>query len=134
NSEDRGTHVNISGIALAKYAPNKDNALKLMEFLVSPEAQEIYAERNNEYPVLPGAEVSETVKSFGDIKPDTLPLSEVAKYRDAASELVDRVGLDDGPASCPLRPVADHAEPDRHSRSGLRFHRDRQGMTISALR
>lgn len=99
NAEDRGTHVNISGVALAKHAPNKENALKLMEFLVSPEAQAIYAESNYEYPVSPDAEVSETVKSFGDIKPDTLPLSEVAKLRDAASKMVDRVGLDDGPES-----------------------------------
>lgn len=99
NSEDRGTHVNISGMALAKHSPNKENALTLMEFLSGAEAQAIYAEQNNEYPVLPDAEISETVKSFGEIKPDTLPLSEVAKYRKAASEMVDRVGLDDGPAS-----------------------------------
>ncbi|WP_159592958.1 Fe(3+) ABC transporter substrate-binding protein [Chelativorans xinjiangense] len=99
NSEDRGTHVNISGMALAKNAPNKENALKLMEFLTSAEAQAIYAEENYEYPVLPGAAVSETVQSFGEIKPDTLPLADVAKYRKAASEMVDRVGLDDGPAS-----------------------------------
>ncbi|MCT7374016.1 Fe(3+) ABC transporter substrate-binding protein [Chelativorans salis] len=99
NSQDRGTHVNISGMALAKNAPNKDNAIKLMEFLTSPEAQAIYAEKNYEYPVLPDAEVSETVQSFGEIKPDTLPLADVAKHRKAASEMVDRVGLDDGPAS-----------------------------------
>lgn len=99
NSEDRGTHVNISGMALAKHAPNRENAIKLMEFLSGPEAQALYAERNYEYPVLPGAEVSETVKSFGEIKPDTLPLAEIAKYRKAASEMVDRVGLEDGPGS-----------------------------------
>ena len=99
NAEDRGTHVNISGMALAKHSPNKDNAIKLMEFLSSEEAQAIYAEDNNEYPLLPGAAISETVKTFGEIKPDTLSLSEVAKYRKQASELVDRVGLDDGPAS-----------------------------------
>lgn len=99
NSEDRGTHVNISGMALAKHSPNQENAVKLMEFLSSEEAQAIYAEQNNEYPLLPGAEISETVKTFGEIKPDTLPLADVAKYRKQASELVDRVGLDDGPAS-----------------------------------
>jgi iron(III) transport system substrate-binding protein len=99
NSEDRGTHVNISGMALAKHSPNQENAIKLMEFLSSEEAQAIYAEENNEYPLLPGAEISETVKTFGEIKPDTLPLADVAKYRKQASELVDRVGLDDGPAS-----------------------------------
>ena len=67
NTEDRGTHVNISGMALAKNAPNKDNALKLMEFLASGEAQAIYAEQVFEYPVMPGAEPSEVVKSFGEI-------------------------------------------------------------------
>ena len=99
NANDRGTHVNISGMALAKHAPNKDNALKLMQFLSSHEAQAIYAEANNEYPVMPGVAVSEVVKSFGEIKPDSLPLADIAKYRKAASEMVDRVGLDDGPAS-----------------------------------
>ncbi|WP_309083372.1 Fe(3+) ABC transporter substrate-binding protein [Chelativorans sp.] len=99
NANDRGTHVNISGMALAKHAPNKENALKLMQFLTSDEAQKLYAEKNNEYPVKAGVEVSDTVKSFGEIKPDTLPLAEIAKHRKAASEMVDRVGLDDGPAS-----------------------------------
>jgi iron(III) transport system substrate-binding protein len=97
NAADRGTHVNISGMALAKYAPNKDNALKLMQFLSSAEAQKIYAEQVYEYPVLPGAEPSDIVKSFGPIKPDTLPLIEIAKNRKLASELVDKVGLNDGP-------------------------------------
>ena len=73
NSQDRGTHVNISGMALAKNAPNKDAALKLMEFLASPKGQELYAERVFEYPVAPGAEASDIVKSFGEINPDTLP-------------------------------------------------------------
>lgn len=97
NSGDRGTSVNISGMALAKYAPNRDNAVKFMEFLASKEAQEIYAEKVFEYPVLPGAEPSEIVKSFGTIKPDTLPLTEIAKNRKQASELVDKVGFNDGP-------------------------------------
>ncbi|WP_232364003.1 Fe(3+) ABC transporter substrate-binding protein [Ciceribacter selenitireducens] len=97
NAADRGTHVNISGMALAKYAPNKDNAVKLMEFLSSGKAQEIYAEQVFEYPVLPGAKVSDVVASFGPIKPDTLPLSDIAANRKTASELVDKVGLNDGP-------------------------------------
>ncbi len=98
NAKDRGTHVNISGMALAKYSPNKDNALKLMEFLASPEAQQIYAEQVFEYPVAPGAEPSEIVKSFGPINPDPLPLTEIAANRKAASELVDKVGFNDGPS------------------------------------
>jgi len=93
NSQDRGTHVNISGMALAKNAPNKDAALKLMEFLASPKGQELYAERVFEYPVAPGAEASDIVKSFGDINPDTLPLADIANNRKAASVLVDKVGF-----------------------------------------
>ncbi len=90
NAKDRGTHVNVSGMALAKYAPDKENAIKLMEFLSSKEAQQIYAEQVFEYPVLPGAEPSAIVKSFGEIHPDKLPLTDVAKYRKQASELSTR--------------------------------------------
>lgn len=97
NAEDRGTHVNISGMSLAKNAPNHDNAVALMEFLASPEAQEIYAEQVFEYPVTPGARVSDIVASFGAIKPDSLPLAEIARLRGEASLLVDKVGYEDGP-------------------------------------
>lgn len=93
------THVNISGAALAKYAPNHDNGVKLIQFLSSHKAQQIYAEKNFEYPVEPGLEPSEVVKAFGELKADTLPLIEIGKNRKAASEMVDRVGLDDGPSS-----------------------------------
>ena len=93
NNDDRGTHVNISGMALAKNAPNKDAAIKLMEFLASPRGQEIYAEQVFEYPVDASAKTSDIVKSFGDIKPDTLALDEIAKNRKAASILVDKVGF-----------------------------------------
>ncbi len=99
NAGDRGTHVNISGMVMAKNAPNKDNALKLMEFLSSPKAQEVYAAQVFEYPVNASVQPSETVKAFGTLKPDTLPLADVAANRKAASEMVDRVGLDDGPGS-----------------------------------
>jgi iron(III) transport system substrate-binding protein len=99
NAGDRGTHVNISGIAMAKHSPNRDNAVKLMEFLASPKAQELYASRVFEYPVSPSAQVSDTVKGFGEIKPDPLPIEEIAKNRKTASELVDKVGLNNGPQS-----------------------------------
>lgn len=99
NAEGRGTHVNISGMALAKHAPNKDNAIKLMEYLVSDEAQAMYAEQNFEYPVKDGVATSDRVKSWGDLKADTLSLNEIAAKREKASELVDVVGYDDGPAS-----------------------------------
>ncbi len=91
NSDDRGTHVNISGVVLAKYAPNRDNAVKLIEFLSSDEAQRIYAETNFEYPVKPGVPWSDRVKSWGEFKADTISLDRIAKARDAASKLVDEV-------------------------------------------
>ncbi|RST87039.1 Fe(3+) ABC transporter substrate-binding protein [Aquibium carbonis] len=94
-----GTHVNISGMAMAKNAPNRDNALKLMEFLASEDAQKIYAAEVFEYPASSGVEPSDIVKSLGTLNADTLPLADIAKHRKAASEMVDRVGLDDGPAS-----------------------------------
>ena len=99
NAGDRGSHVNISGMALAKHAPHKADALKLMEFLASEEAQKIYASANNEYPVNPKVAPSEIVQSWGALKPDPLPLDNIAKYRKKASELVDKVGFDSGPAS-----------------------------------
>lgn len=98
NAGDRGTHVNISGVAMAKNAPNRENALALMQFLSSADAQKIYAEQVFEYPVAPGAEPSAIVKSFGPIKPDSLPLAEIAAHRKEASELVDKVGYNDGPS------------------------------------
>jgi iron(III) transport system substrate-binding protein len=99
NSEGRGTHVNISGAALAAQAPNRDNAVKLLEFLASSEAQEIYAERNGEYPVIAAAKTSDLVKSWGELNADKIPLSELAALRQKASELVDKVRFDAGPSS-----------------------------------
>lgn len=97
--ENGRTHVNISGMALARHAPNRDAAIKLMEFLASEEAQQVYAEQVFEYPVKPGVEASDVVQSFGTLKADTLPLTDIAEQRKAASEMVDRVALDDGPQS-----------------------------------
>ncbi|MEI8594721.1 Fe(3+) ABC transporter substrate-binding protein [Photobacterium sp. Hal280] len=89
-----GTHVNISGMAMAKYAPNKANAQKLMEFLTSDKAQHMYAEVNFEYPVKAGVERSELVASWGDFKADTLPLEKIAEYHNAATKLLDEVQFD----------------------------------------
>ncbi len=99
DTEGRGTHVNISGAIVAKYAPHKENAVKLLEFLASDEGQKDYAEVNNEYPVKEGVEWSPLVKSWGPFKPDPISLNEVAALRKKASELVDKVGFDDGPSS-----------------------------------
>lgn len=92
--KDGGTQVNISGAAIAKNAPNKDAAVKLLEYLVSDEAQQIYAKANFEYPVKPGAPLDPIVESFGELKIDSVPLSEIVSHRKQASELVDKVGFD----------------------------------------
>jgi ABC-type Fe3+ transport system substrate-binding protein len=99
NANDHGTHVNISAAVLAKNAPHKDNARKLMEFLVSDDGQEMYAEVNNEYPVKEGVPWSPLVKSGGPFKPDPISLNEIAALGKKASELIDKVGFDDGPSS-----------------------------------
>jgi iron(III) transport system substrate-binding protein len=92
--ENAGTHINISGIAMTQAAPNRDEALQLMEWLVGPEAQAIYAETNNEYPVLPGAEVSDLVASWGDFTADTIDLTEVAGHRATALRIMEEVNFD----------------------------------------
>jgi iron(III) transport system substrate-binding protein len=89
-----GTHVNISGVVMAKHAPNRDNAVKLMEFMVSDPAQHVFSDLNYEYPVAAEAPIAEAVKSFGALKPDALPLTEVARNRKTASTLVDKFGFD----------------------------------------
>ena len=92
--EGGGTHINISGVALTAAAPNKDEAVQLMEFLVSPTAQAIYAEVNNEYPVLQGAALSDLVQSWGSFTPDTLDLTELAGHRAAALRIMEEVNFD----------------------------------------
>ncbi|AOY87947.1 iron ABC transporter substrate-binding protein [Marinobacter salinus] len=94
NADGRGTHVNISSISLTKSAPNRENALRLMEFLSSAEAQRIYAEANTEYPANPEVKPSGLVAEWGDIHPDDLSLQEIADNRNAAVKLVDRVDYD----------------------------------------
>jgi iron(III) transport system substrate-binding protein len=96
---DRGTHVNVSGMALAKNAPNKTNALKLMAFLASEKGQKIYAEVVNEYPASPKVPVSAMVAGWGKLVPDALSLEELAKNRKLASEIMDKVGFDAGPGT-----------------------------------
>ena len=92
--ENGGTHVNISGIALAKYSPNRENAIKLMEFLSSPEAQKIYALANFEYPIAPNTEPAELVKNWGDFTPDNVNLMDLAKLRSTALKLTEIVDFD----------------------------------------
>ncbi len=95
NQSDRGAHMNISGIALTKHAKNKDNAIKLMEFLSGPLAQYMYAQENFEFPVRPGTPKSSLIQQYmGDFKADELSLATIAANRSQASKLVDKVGFD----------------------------------------
>ena len=92
NQDDRGTHINISGAAVTKYAPNKDNAVKLIEFLSEVEAQNFLASINFEYPVNPKAEYSDLLKEWGSFKADEINLSELGKRNKDAVIIFDRVG------------------------------------------
>nr|WP_213394582.1 Fe(3+) ABC transporter substrate-binding protein [Yoonia sp.] len=92
--ENGGTHVNVSGVAMTQSAPNRDEAVQLMEFLVSPEAQAIYAETNHEYPVLAGAARSELVSSWGEFTPDTVDLNELAANRPVSVRITEEVNFD----------------------------------------
>jgi iron(III) transport system substrate-binding protein len=94
-SEQMGTHVNISGMLLAKNAPDKDNAIQLMEYLASDAAQSLYASGNYEYPVNPAVKPSDTVAAWGTLVPDSLNVTEIAKFQKRASELVAEVGMND---------------------------------------
>ena len=90
-----GTHVNISGAALAKHAPNKAAAQALVEFLVSEPAQQLYAQINYEYPVRAGVALDPLIQSaIGPLKADPLPLTEIARHRKQASLLIDKVAFD----------------------------------------
>ena len=99
DANDRGTHVNISGAVLAKHAPHKDAAMKLIDFLASHEGQKIYAEQVNEYPLDVDVPISERVNAWGTLNPDKLPLADVANNRKKASEIMDKVGFDQGPGA-----------------------------------
>jgi iron(III) transport system substrate-binding protein len=92
--EGAGTHVNISGVAMTKAAPNKDNALKMMEFLTSPTAQEIYAKANFEYPIAKGTEVDPLVAGWGSFEADSVNLMALARLRNAALKLTETVDFD----------------------------------------
>ena len=91
NQDDRGTHINISGIGVSRYAPHKENAVKFIEYLASKEVQEIFAEANYEYPVNPSAASSDLLNSWGEFKEDKLPLSKLGELNKEAVIIFDEV-------------------------------------------
>jgi iron(III) transport system substrate-binding protein len=92
NQAERGTHFNISGVAMAKNAPNKDAAAKLIDFLLSEESQLWYATTNHEYPVLADIAWSELLQSFGTFKTEQVPLGKLGELNAAAVQMMDRAG------------------------------------------
>ena len=99
DQEGPGQHVNISGAGVVKDAKNREEAVRLIEFLAGDTAQGMYASSNFEYPVKPGVATDPLIESLGAFRADTLPLSEIARHRKAASRLVDRVRFEEGPAA-----------------------------------
>jgi iron(III) transport system substrate-binding protein len=92
NQGDRGTHINITGAGVVKNAPHKDAAVKLLEFLVSPEAQEYFANVSLEFPVNPAVKPHPVLAAFGDFKHDKLNPDTYAANSVEAARIMDRVG------------------------------------------
>jgi len=92
NQLDRGTHANVSGAGLIKTAPNKTNAIKLIEFLSSEKAQKIYANVNYEYPVKKGIDVNSILAGWGEFKADSVALDKLGLNNPSAIKLMDRSG------------------------------------------
>lgn len=98
-ADGSGTHVNISGAALTAAAPNRDAAVRFLEYLVSPEAQAIYAAEVDEYPARADAAVSARVAGWGAIDPDRTSLADIAAARAEALRMVERVDFDGAPGA-----------------------------------
>lgn len=92
NQNGRGTHINISGGGVVKTAPNKEGAIKFLEHLVSPEAQKIFSDGNNEYPVVEGVAIPSVLTSYGNFKSDPVNVAVYGKLNSEAIKLMDRVG------------------------------------------
>lgn len=92
NRNERGVHVNISGAGVTAAAPNRANAVRLLEFLASAEAQQWYAETNQEYPVRSGIALSATLRGFGEFRADSVNMARLGEFNAAAVRLMDRAG------------------------------------------
>lgn len=92
DQEGDGTHVNISGAGVTKYAPNRENAIKFLEYLTSESAQSYFAAGNDEYPVLEGVALSASVVQLGTFKADDLNLDELGKNQARAQEIYNEIG------------------------------------------
>jgi iron(III) transport system substrate-binding protein len=94
NQATSGTHVNVSGGGVARHAPNRANAIRFLEYLASPQAQTHFADGNNEWPVVKGAQVNNpALASLGTFKSENVPISSIGKGQIAAQRILDRVGF-----------------------------------------
>ena len=92
NQDDRGVHINISGAGIVKASKNKINAIKLLEYLSSEDAQDFYASANKEYPVLNGSLVDESIKNWGEFTEDKINVSKLGLLQKEAVFLAQEVG------------------------------------------
>jgi iron(III) transport system substrate-binding protein len=92
NQDGRGTHVNISGGGVLKNAPNKENAVKFLEYLASKSAQEYFAAGNDEYPVVKGVATASSVQQLGSFKEDEISLTKYGENQPEAVKVYDEVG------------------------------------------
>jgi iron(III) transport system substrate-binding protein len=92
NQGNRGAHVNISGAGVAKNAPNRDAAIRFLEYLASPEAQFYFTNGNNEYPVVADTPPNRELASIGTFKKDGLNVSQLGRNQPAAQQIYDRAG------------------------------------------
>jgi len=91
-ADDRGAHINVSGGGVTRYSKNKDNAIRLLEFLISDEAQQLYGKINYEYPVSPNAPIASELELWGSFKQDQLPINRLSDLAPKAQMIIDRVG------------------------------------------
>lgn len=92
NQQDKGAHINVSGAGVATFAPNKANAVKLLEYMVQPEAQRWYADVNHEYPIRTDVTISTILEGFGTFKADNLELEQLGELNAEAIRILDRAG------------------------------------------
>ncbi len=92
NQAAEGVHINIAGAGVASFAPNKANAVKLLEYMVKPDAQRWYAEVNHEYPIRADVQISTVLEGFGRFKADDLPLEQLGELNAEAIRVMDRAG------------------------------------------
>lgn len=92
NQDGRGNHVNISGGGVAKFSPNRQEAIQFLEFLTTPKAQQLYGEVNFEYPVNPAVSPGGMLQDWVDFKSDSLPIERLSELAPDAQKIIDRTG------------------------------------------